>query len=119
MGLIRSQTDYVVYEAEGMAGLDLAFYRKRSRYHTKYDSVSQLGSKMPLWAMMENSLAATWALANDLSDENSTKDTVYFDCRSFSFVSIRTHDLTYVLQCSANQWPYSSRAPSSYSIFSY
>ncbi|KAF8595588.1 Zn-dependent exopeptidase [Ceratobasidium sp. AG-I] len=77
--LIRSGTDFSVYEAAGMRGLDLAFYRQRSRYHTKYDSVSWLGNKASLWLMMENALEAGNALVSspEVSDKNT--DAVYFD----------------------------------------
>ena len=37
-----------------MQGLDLAFYKGRSRYHTKYDTVPYTaGGKRSLWSMME------------------------------------------------------------------
>ncbi|KAF5322344.1 hypothetical protein D9619_002200 [Psilocybe cf. subviscida] len=80
-GVIRSGTDYSVYTGldahprgmlpslqqndgqetfrmsdprGGMAGLDLAFYKGRSRYHTKYDSSQYtLGGERSLWAMMD------------------------------------------------------------------
>ncbi|KAF9047881.1 hypothetical protein BJ165DRAFT_1344476 [Panaeolus papilionaceus] len=53
-GAIKSGTDYSVYVDAGMQGLDLAFYKGRSRYHTKYDSVAYtLGGEKSLWSMME------------------------------------------------------------------
>ncbi|KAG1716468.1 hypothetical protein ID866_672 [Astraeus odoratus] len=64
-GTVRSDTDYSVYEKAGLEGLDFAFYRGRSRYHTKYDSVPGMnGGKSALWAMMENTHGASVALAN-------------------------------------------------------
>ncbi|KAH7883336.1 hypothetical protein F5I97DRAFT_1904225 [Phlebopus sp. FC_14] len=64
-GLIRSATDYSVYEKGGLNGLDFAFYRGRSRYHTKQDSIPGMeGGKKALWAMMEGTLGASIALAN-------------------------------------------------------
>ena len=78
-GLIRSGTDYSVYEDFGMRGLDLAFYRHRSRYHTKYDTVSSLNGPNALWSMLEASIAT----ANALTDEKATIDNddpvLYFD----------------------------------------
>ena len=63
---IRSATDYSVYEKAGLDGLDFAFYKGRSRYHTRYDSISGMqGSKKALWAMMEATRGASLALAND------------------------------------------------------
>ena len=37
-----------------MEGLDLAFYKGRSKYHTKYDAVPYtMGGEKSLWSMME------------------------------------------------------------------
>ncbi|KIO31881.1 hypothetical protein M407DRAFT_19145 [Tulasnella calospora MUT 4182] len=77
--VIRSGTDFEVYNKAGMKGLDLAFYRNRARYHTKYDSVPALEGKGSLWAMMSAGLRATQALdaANDGSEGGGQP--VYFD----------------------------------------
>ncbi|KAG6382055.1 hypothetical protein JVT61DRAFT_692 [Boletus reticuloceps] len=65
-GVIRSATDYSVYEEAGLNGLDFAFYKGRSRYHTWYDSIPGMeGGKKALWAMMEATHGASLALAND------------------------------------------------------
>ncbi|KAF8552963.1 hypothetical protein OG21DRAFT_1442723 [Imleria badia] len=65
-GVVRSGTDYSVYEQAGLDGLDFAFYKGRSRYHTQYDSISGMqGGKEALWAMMEATHGASLALAND------------------------------------------------------
>lgn len=64
--VVRSATDYSVYEQAGLDGLDFAFYRGRSRYHTWYDSVPGMqDGKRALWAMMEATHGASLALAND------------------------------------------------------
>ncbi|KIJ15630.1 hypothetical protein PAXINDRAFT_176502 [Paxillus involutus ATCC 200175] len=82
-GVIRSGTDYSVYEQGGLHGLDFAFYRGRSRYHTKYDSIpGMVGGKKALWAMMEGTHGASLALANDdaMHAEPGKQDQpVYFD----------------------------------------
>ena len=81
-GVIRSGTDYSVY-ADGarMQGLDLAFYKGRSKYHTKYDSIPFTdGGKKSLWSMMEAARGAGIALANNEKTHSSRFDTpVYFD----------------------------------------
>ncbi|KAG9085946.1 hypothetical protein FRC06_003350, partial [Ceratobasidium sp. 370] len=77
--LVRSGTDFSVYEEAGMRGLDLAFYRQRSRYHTKYDSVAWLGNKASLWLMMENALEAGNALVSRTVEQTKPTDAVYFD----------------------------------------
>jgi hypothetical protein len=87
-GIIRSGTDYSVYEQAGLKGLDFAFYRGRSRYHTKYDSIPGMSSdksKNALWAMMEGTLASSLVLANDVKGKTRTEsvgqgsEPVYFD----------------------------------------
>lgn len=87
-GVIRSGTDYSVYEQAGLKGLDFAFYRGRSRYHTKYDSIPGMSdgkSKNALWAMMEGTLSSSLVLANDVKGKTRTEsvgqgsEPVYFD----------------------------------------
>ncbi|KAL4071336.1 hypothetical protein V8B97DRAFT_452974 [Scleroderma yunnanense] len=83
-GVVRSDTDYTVYARAGLEGLDFAFYRGRSRYHTKYDSVPGMsGGKKALWAMMENTHGASVALANrddlHIQPRNWKDRPVYFD----------------------------------------
>lgn len=82
--LVRSGTDFQVYEEAGLKGLDLAFYRKRSRYHTKYDSVSYLEGRNSLWSMMETALDTGLALINMKDGQASSDDSnaVYFDSKS-------------------------------------
>ncbi|KAF8161606.1 hypothetical protein B0H34DRAFT_796365 [Crassisporium funariophilum] len=91
-GLIRSGTDYSVYtgprasrpdEEAGMQGLDLAFYKGRSRYHTKYDAAPYTsGGKKSLWSMMEVARGVGVGLLNTDEGENEGDDggvPVYFD----------------------------------------
>lgn len=90
--LIRSGTDFEVYDNAGMKGLDLAFYRQRSWYHTKHDSVSSLGGQSALSAMMEAALGAGQALVNDqnIGGAGKTSDSVYFD-RKHARYSVQQH----------------------------
>ena len=92
-GVIRSGTDYSVYTAVGMRGLDFAFYKGRSLYHTKYDAVPYtVGLERSLWAMMESTRDAGSWLADQEGDEGRNQDggvdiggkgdvPVYFDCK--------------------------------------
>lgn len=67
MGLVRSQTDYVIWNGDyGMRGLDIAFYRPRPRYHTNQDDTRHT-SPDSIWHMISTSLPAVKSLANDLS----------------------------------------------------
>ncbi|KAF7311356.1 Peptide hydrolase [Mycena kentingensis (nom. inval.)] len=93
-GLIRSGTDYTVYTAVGMEGLDLAFYKARSKYHTKYDAIPYtLGQEGALWAMMESAKFSGLALLNDDKTHGSGAPPVYFDLFGFWLVVVPMHYL--------------------------
>lgn len=64
-----------------MQGLDLAFYKGRSKYHTKFDSVPYTeGGAKSLWSMMQAAQGAGIALANDRKTHNQDLEKpVYFD----------------------------------------
>ncbi|OMH81695.1 Vacuolar membrane protease [Zancudomyces culisetae] len=98
LGLISSDTDYSVYTAYGIPGLDIAFYERRSVYHTSYDnldnvpagSIDQIGNTV---------LNAIKSMADDtefLAAQRGSpkKPSVYFDILhlsmvSFSFVTLK------------------------------
>jgi len=69
-----------------MDGLDLAYYKGRSSYHTRYDSIPRtVGGKKSLWAMMETVRGAGSSLLNDESTHaerglKKSETVVYFDC---------------------------------------
>ncbi|KAF9535034.1 hypothetical protein CPB83DRAFT_888966 [Crepidotus variabilis] len=74
-GFIRSGTDYSVYTSpgphRGMNGLDLAFYKGRSKYHTKYDAIPYtIGGEKSLWSMMEVARGVGINLLNVPLDED-------------------------------------------------
>lgn len=54
-GLIHSETDYKVYAEHGLRGVDIAFYRPRSLYHTRRDSIKG-ANRESLWHMESNAL---------------------------------------------------------------
>ena len=71
-----------------MAGLDLAFYKGRSRYHTKYDAVPYtLGGEKSLWSMMEVAKGVGIGLLDkpfeaggeNVDGKTTTDAPVYFD----------------------------------------
>jgi len=75
-----------------MDGLDLAFYKGRSRYHTKYDAAQYtLGGEKSLWNMMETARGVGIGLLSVPFDEKRDSDgdvdlqggspPIYFDCR--------------------------------------
>ena len=87
--LIHSETDYKVYEANGLSGWDIAFYKPRSLYHTVRDSI-QSTSKIALW----NMLSTTWQLSDYVSSTTQLEKTedfkdpaVFFDIYGTMFFS--------------------------------
>lgn len=106
--LIRSETDYVVFNGElGLRGLDVAFMEPRARYHTVEDSTRET-SINSLWHMLSASLATVSGLAADTSaefsgsgrerkdgkvDAGSGTDAVWFDILGKVFVIFRLHTL--------------------------
>ncbi|KAK0456080.1 putative zinc metalloprotease [Armillaria borealis] len=82
-GVIRSGTDYEVYFAGAdIDGLDLAFYKGRSKYHTKFDAIPYtVGQKRALWSMMEAARGSGVALVNNDGPMHSkdSSSAVYFD----------------------------------------
>jgi Peptidase family M28 len=105
-GLVRSQTDYVVFNGDlGMRGLDVAFMEPRSRYHTLEDSTT-FTSKRSLWHMLSAALATMQGLTSDTSDRfdgpasakgkvNSGQGTesVWFDLFGRAFAVFELHSL--------------------------
>ena len=105
-GLIRSQTDYVIFNGIlGMRGLDVAFLDPRARYHTGQDDARHT-SKDSVWHMLSAALATTRSLTSDDSStsngESSTKSVVsaghgtqgvWFDFFGRVFVVFRLHTL--------------------------
>ncbi|CBF74498.1 M28 family metallopeptidase [Aspergillus nidulans FGSC A4] len=105
-GLIRSQTDYVVFEGDmGLRGLDVAFLEPRARYHTDQDDTRHT-SKDSLWHMLSTAVATTEDLVSDTSDRfdgparNDHKiasgtghQAVWFDLYGSTFVLFRLHTL--------------------------
>ena len=85
-GLIRSGTDFSVYQTDGMKGLDLAFYKRRCFYHTQKDSIPSLRSTNSLWIMMESALMSGIALTENIPVEGIDEPAVYFD-RMYAVIS--------------------------------
>ena len=74
MGIIRSQTDYVVFNGVlGLRGLDVAFIEPRSRYHTDEDDARHT-SPSSLWHMLSASLATIQGLTSDTSSQFDSED---------------------------------------------
>ncbi|KAI0090888.1 hypothetical protein BDY19DRAFT_938120 [Irpex rosettiformis] len=96
-GIIRSRTDYQVFEKgiqgekEGMDGVDFAFYKNRAYYHTKFDSIPGMGhqeARKSLWGMMETARGAGSALLNDDTVHGDREPGVYFDILGHVMVTL-------------------------------
>lgn len=94
-GLIRSETDYKVYAQNGMRGVDIAFYKPRNLYHTKFDNI-QGSSKGSLWHMLSNSLDLLTSLSNSEGISTDTSPSAFFDVLGLVFFSVSV-DTLYVL----------------------
>ena len=79
-GAIRSRTDFSVYETGGLEGVDLAFYRRRARYHSKYDAIPFLvDGKRSLYSMMDATLGVVDEFERKNSEAHSeSTEAVYF-----------------------------------------
>ncbi|KAL4933689.1 uncharacterized protein BDV17DRAFT_278853 [Aspergillus undulatus] len=105
-GLIRSQTDYIVFEGDlGLRGLDVAFLEPRARYHTDQDDTKHT-SMDSLWHMLSTAVATTEGLASDEGDHfdgparhdgkvasGTGPKAVWFDLYGSTFVLFRLHTL--------------------------
>ena len=93
-GLIRSQTDYVIFNGVmGMRGLDVAFMEPRARYHTNQDDSRHTG-RHSLWHMLSAALTVTQRLtASGMTDESKETDGVWFDLFGRVFAVFQLHTL--------------------------
>ncbi|KIV88847.1 hypothetical protein PV10_08485 [Exophiala mesophila] len=96
-GLIRSQTDYVVFNGKlGFRGLDVAFTEPRARYHTDQDDARHT-SLSSIWHMLSAAVATTKALTSAGHETNLDPDhtpghsAVWFDLLGRGFAILRTH----------------------------
>lgn len=98
-GLVKSQTDYKVFtEDMGLRGLDVAFWRPRSRYHTEDDDVKHT-SRESVWHMLSGAIEVVEGMARDTKRsfeepfEVGGTDSVWFDMFGRAFVLLRLHIL--------------------------
>ncbi|RMZ89840.1 hypothetical protein DV736_g2924, partial [Chaetothyriales sp. CBS 134916] len=93
-GLIRSQTDYVVFNGVlGLRGLDVAFMEPRARYHTNQDD-TQHTSKASLWHMLSAAIATTRELTShpvQAKPSSELPQAIWFDLFGRIFVIFDTH----------------------------
>jgi len=98
-GLVRSQTDYVVFNGKlGYRGLDVAFIGPRARYHTNQDDSRHTGENS-LWHMISAAVPTTKALTEASITTNYEpghtpgNSAAWFDILGRRFAILRTHTL--------------------------
>jgi len=92
-GLVRSQTDYVIFNGIlGLRGLDVAFIEPRARYHTNQDDSTHTG-KNSLWHMLSTAVATTQQLTEGDFEKESGSGSVWFDVLGRAFAVFKTHTL--------------------------
>jgi hypothetical protein len=96
-GLVRSQTDYVIFNGiMGLRGLDVAFTEPRARYHTDQDDTRHTG-KDAMWHMLSSALATTKQLTShplrsDFDPKNNPGSPgVWFDLFGERFAVFQQH----------------------------
>lgn len=91
--LVSSETDYKVYENNGLRGWDIAFYKPRDYYHTIKDSIKYT-SKESLWSMLHTSLQlAQYISSSEFELETASKPSIYFDVLGSYFFVIGAEKL--------------------------
>ncbi|KAI4188176.1 MAG: hypothetical protein L6R41_002301 [Letrouitia leprolyta] len=92
-GIIRSQTDYLVFtENLGFRGLDVAFYEPRARYHTDRDDIRHT-SLDSLWHMLSASIPTLEALSSAPKSNSRDSDAVWFDLFGQILAVFKLHTL--------------------------
>ncbi|UNI14171.1 hypothetical protein JDV02_000830 [Purpureocillium takamizusanense] len=99
-GAVMSGTDYEIFaNVYGWSGLDIAFYKPRSRYHTVEDDARHTSTDS-IWHMLSAALAATQNLSqrsiggsDDRGSRRHTDKGVWFDWLGCVWVSFRLVDL--------------------------
>ncbi|AMD22387.1 HGR048Cp [Eremothecium sinecaudum] len=93
-GHIGSESDFRVYQAQGLRGWDIAFYKPRNLYHTAKDTVLYT-SKQALWHMLHTTLQLTAHMAVNKPEMEDTSSAVYFDLFGKWFVVWSAKSLFY------------------------
>ena len=97
---VSSETDYKIYELNGLRGWDIAFYKPRDMYHTGKDTV-QHTSKAALWHMLNIAWQLSKYVVADqttasqeiLDDESNSSPAIYFDIISKWFFVVSARQL--------------------------
>lgn len=92
-GLVRSETDYHVYQAVGLRGIDVAFFEPRSWYHTLRDGIMWT-SKGALWMMLKNTIDILDVVAFSKKETTAElKSSIFFDVFDKYYFNIAIDDI--------------------------
>ncbi|GAV55896.1 hypothetical protein ZYGR_0AZ00670 [Zygosaccharomyces rouxii] len=92
-GRVNSETDYRIYESNGLRGFDIAFYKPRDFYHTTRDSV-QYTSREALWHMFYTAWQLTEYIAREpIDNEEDYTPAVFFDVAGLFFFTTSSKTL--------------------------
>ncbi|ODQ83199.1 hypothetical protein BABINDRAFT_159639 [Babjeviella inositovora NRRL Y-12698] len=86
-GLVHSETDYKVYKEHGLRGVDIAFYKPRSIYHTAGDSI-QGSDKHSLWHMLSTAKDYVEEVVGQAEVNDNLDTPVFFDLLGKVFVTL-------------------------------
>lgn len=92
-GFIRSETDYKVYKENGLRGVDIAFFKPRSLYHTNRDSIKGT-TKGSLWHMESNALEMAKSIVYSTKEINDDlSNSIFFDILGLIFIKFSINQL--------------------------
>lgn len=92
-GLIRSETDYKVYKENGLRGVDIAFFKPRSLYHTNRDSIKGT-TKGSLWHIESNALEMAKSIVYSTKEINDNlSNSIFFDILGLFFIKFSINQL--------------------------
>ncbi|KAK9324781.1 hypothetical protein V1517DRAFT_316289 [Lipomyces orientalis] len=81
-GVIKSMTDFSIYDGANLKGLDMAYYKPRSRYHTPLDNIRST-NRGSVRYLAQSSLRAVTKLSSgstaNVTSENAQENDVFFD----------------------------------------
>lgn len=90
---VNSETDYKIYESNGLRGFDIAFYKPRDFYHTTRDSI-QHTSRKALWHMFHTAWQLTEYISREPIDtEEDFTSAIFFDLAGSFFFTISSKTL--------------------------
>ncbi|KAK9367239.1 hypothetical protein V1509DRAFT_665531 [Lipomyces kononenkoae] len=103
-GVMKSMTDFSIYDKANLKGLDMAYYKSRSRYHTPLDNIRST-NRGSVRYLAQSSLRTVSKLSSsrtkNVTSDNAHVPGVFFDCKwscfDFSLLADQITDLGVVV----------------------